>query len=980
MSERERMLRVMTDSTTDMLSYWDTGLRCLYANAAYLDWFGRSPAQMRDLSLLELLGSELYCSNERHVIATLAGTEQKFERSQVKAIDGSVRYTLVRYIPDILLGVVKGFVAMVTDITEIKSASVAAAKSEQRLRVALAHASVTVFEQDLQLRYQWLANSTLGYSVEQVVGKTDAELIDSAYVPAIATLKQQIIETGQPLRAEVVARASGRDKPIYDVDISASPVYDEKGQISGLIGAVTNITNRKKEDKRLRMLVANSPAGMALSRVSDGIFIEINDAFLNMCGYAREEVIGRTSEELYLWPDPVERRQRLAEFKVKRQIQNFTTQIRQKSGRIIPVLGSIHLTAFDGEDHLFGVLIDMSELERVLNELHISEERFRILASATFEGVAVTKYGRIVDVNQQLLDMIGYAREELVGRLVTEIVPEQGKQAIESAIRSGKESRIEHAFVHKDGRQLMLETHGQAVGAPENSMRVTAIRNITERKQQDLQNERYRQQLENINAELVLRTQQAEHASATKSRFLTSVNHELRTPLHTILGYTRLLVKSTEGEVLRQLETIQRSSEQLQRLIGDLLDFTSSGNRKMEISEDTLLLDAFATEVRQSTCIMSGVSENVITVSLEQGLPRAVVADRVRLLQVVLNLIENANKYTRAGRIDLQISREAEPITHNFNGRIPLRFEVVDDGEGIPPENQASVFEPFARGGNAHGIPGLGLGLTIAREWVRAMGGELRFESIPQLGARFYFTLRLPVTTPPQREVAEWHCRACMDTLEAASGAVLVADDSSENRLYLRDLCEGWGYPVVEAEDGDSALKMIQSEPACFSAVLIDQIMPRMDGWHFLKQLRNSISSADLPVILLSASVPQRPANYPETLDFDFSLEKPFTVAALACFLCKRLRRLDKIPDDCPYAEPANSTMLSIALPVEQRRVFRELFEMGKLLRIEQWAKELAMTDLVFQPLSLKLVRYCQEANLPELKRLLESLEGAKLF
>ena len=606
------------------------------------------------------------------------------------------------------------------------------------------------------------------------------------------------------------------------------------------------------------------------------------------------------------------------------------------------------------------------ELEQANLSLHAGKEeslrtdkaRFSLLASATFEGVALTRHGVIADCNEQMQTITGYTREELVGMKIADFMLPEELEPVLAKVNHGHESLIEHSLIRKDGSRILVEAHGKNLDGDRNSIRVTALRDITERK-------RAEQALLNVNAELKARTIEAETASATKSLFLSNVSHELRTPLHTILGYARLLLNETEGGVRRKLEIIERNTNHLHALIEDLLDFNLGVKNVRALVSKAVNIRELIEELELSVQLLAERHDNRFSVMLADDIPAAVFVDENRLIQVLQNLIGNACKYTRNGLVTLSINRADQPIESRDEGHCQLRFVIEDNGVGIAAEDRERIFSAFSRGTSSFGQPGLGLGLTIAQQWVKTMGGHIQLESEFGRGSRFFFTLTFPTAQLPQEDqfARVSNCNHRGDF----SRTVLVVDDIAENRLYLRELCESWGYKVLEAIDGVSAIAacMIANPPV--DAILADQFMRGMDGWEVLKRIRKSHGLSNLPMVLISASHAQRPSTLPQDVHFDLLLNKPFEEQDLACFLCGRLSRA---PESCRRVATVSDTHSVIALPAEELEKFRYLLSLGMVVRIEEWAQQLAVEQPVYTDFAGQVEQYCQSANLTALEKL----------
>jgi signal transduction histidine kinase len=252
-------------------------------------------------------------------------------------------------------------------------------------------------------------------------------------------------------------------------------------------------------------------------------------------------------------------------------------------------------------------------------------------------------------------------------------------------------------------------------------------------------------QLQQVNIQLAERIREAERAEADKTLFMSSVSHELRTPLHTMLGHVRLLRKKASGEDLQQLSVVERSSKHLLRLIEDLLEYNHSTLTPDRLEPEMVVLEGYLTSLQLIGNAATADSDNQFFIELGDGLPATMVVDEGRLTQVLRILIDNASKYTRAGLVVFRVSLDADRHTADRATPCRLRFSVEDNGRGLHPADLRHIFEPLKRGNNAEGIPGLGLGLAIAAQWIARMGSTIAVESTHGVGSHFSFVLELEV-------------------------------------------------------------------------------------------------------------------------------------------------------------------------------------------------------------------------------------------
>ena len=372
-----------------------------------------------------------------------------------------------------------------------------------------------------------------------------------------------------------------------------------------------------------------------------------------------------------------------------------------------------------------------------------------------------------------------------------------------------------------------------------------------------------------VERDLAIATQAAEAANHAKSVFISQMSHELRTPLNGILGYAQLMRRDSDTPKANKhdgLEVIERSGEHLLTLVNDLLDLAKIEAGKFDLVPTVIDLPDLLTHVGDL------IGERARHAQLEfaveaQSAPAGVHADGRALRQILLNLLGNAVKFTPAGgRVELSVQTLAQLHDHYRVG-----FRVRDSGVGIPSHELKNVFEPFHRVASGRpAVEGTGLGLTITRRLVAAMGGILEVQSSVGVGTIFQFEITLRAAAEagsqaPSREVIRGY--------RGERKHVLLVDDDPVNRELLRGLLLDLGFLVGVAEDGAAALRCIESSTP--DLVITDLLMPNMNGADLVQVLRNQSSSAHLPVIALSASAATA-AHRDVSLDaFDVVLTKP---------------------------------------------------------------------------------------------------------
>ncbi|MCU7922021.1 MAG: response regulator [Candidatus Thiodiazotropha sp. (ex Dulcina madagascariensis)] len=341
----------------------------------------------------------------------------------------------------------------------------------------------------------------------------------------------------------------------------------------------------------------------------------------------------------------------------------------------------------------------------------------------------------------------------------------------------------------------------------------------------------------------------AEAANRSKSLFLANMSHELRTPLNAILGFAQLMQRDQNltREQTSDLVTINRSGRHLLALINDVLEISHIESGRLSLEPKVFSLPALLVSVEEMIRIRAAKEGLALHVELADDLPDYVEGDEHRLRQVLLNLLGNAVKYTESGWVALRVRIDNGPAT------VPMHFEVEDSGAGIDESDRQHIFEPFFQTpeGAARG-EGTGLGLTISREYVALMGGELLLESHPGQGSLFHFSVPLQAVATPT--LAETTDRRRVIGLQPGqrSFRILIVEDNKDNRQLLRRVLEDIGLTVKEASDGQQALEQFEQWRPHF--IWMDMRMPVMDGYQATRLIKAHPAGNQTVVVALTAS------------------------------------------------------------------------------------------------------------------------------
>ena len=546
---------------------------------------------------------------------------------------------------------------------------------------------------------------------------------------------------------------------------------------------------------------------------------------------------------------------------------------------------------------LSALLLQRRRLRRAESEARESEQRFRILVEHAPEAIVVydLDLDRFVDANSSAQRMLGLSREQLLAKGPFDLYSAEQPDAlplglmVEEHLRRamlGEPVLVERNVRRADGSVFPCEV--RLVRLPMEGRRLvrSGIVDISERKHSEQELLGYRDHLEELvqqrTAALSVAVTEAESANRAKSVFLANMSHELRTPLNSVIGFSQMMADSSSmfEEEKHNLAIINRAGHHLLTLINDILELSKIEAGRMQLQAGPVDLNGLLDEVLEMVRMRS--REQGIMLRLERtNVPPLVRLDGAKLRQVLLNLLSNALKFIEHGSVTLALHCEAQD-----DGQMALVFSVRDTGSGIAEQDLERIFEPFVQADSAVAQAGTGLGLTISREFVRLMCGDLSVESALGEGAVFRFAVRAPLVLRPAAPALAPGRVARLPPAQRGR-TVLLVDDDENCRKLLAGLLAPLGFVLQEAAGGAQAQAMLAAQR--YDMVLSDWRMPDIDGLALTHWLRAQTALAQPRLVIMTASAFEEEKQEALAAGADGFLRKPIEQEHLFAMLEQQL-------------------------------------------------------------------------------------------
>ena len=781
-----------------------------------------------------------------------------------------------------------GAIGTGSDVTESIARNHALAKSEARFRKLAEAAPVGIFQADESGQITYVNSVWLNR-----FGLHRDDMLGDGWKTALASGEEYdddpaftgFHEPGDVRRRTIRFRDS--DGKVFWCETVNGAEFDERGNISGFVGILHDITEQreaterlKASEKRFQTLANMAPAG--IFRTSNaGACTYVNESWKRQSGLADGEWEGSGWVNA-LHPDDAERvTQKWAANVAEEASGSDEFRWLRADGTVVWV----HATYGPeyGEDGktsgYIGVVSDITERKQAQDRLTEREEQLALLAdNATDAVLKLGLNGTCTYASPSSRHIFGIHHKLLVGNLLITGFHQDDQQRVQSefaALAAGEAERVRIAFrseslVERNTFHWLEASCGlvrnQETGEPMEI--IASLRNIDETKE--------------LEAALLHAKNNAEAAAEAKSAFLANMSHEIRTPMNGVIGFTELALAGDLDDDQRQnLEMIADSGRAMLRLLNDLLDFAKIESGQMSLASEPTDVRH---KLRGALRIMEPVAvqkELALEMDVAENVPAWMISDPMRLRQIFLNLIGNALKFTERGGVSVSVSFDDISST--------LTVRISDTGIGIESDQIDAVFEKFTQADTsiARRFGGSGLGLPICVQLAGLMGGSLRAES--EVGVGSTFILKLPIETCAAPSEAEVIRPAEVDQRISASLRVLVAEDNPINQKLTLAMLEKAGCSADLAEDGAQAIAMIRERHGtdeAFDLILMDMQMPNLDGLQATRKIRAAGLAPDtLPIIALTANAYQEDVDACREAGMQAHLSKPLRLRELETVL-----------------------------------------------------------------------------------------------
>ncbi|MDO9184878.1 MAG: PAS domain S-box protein [Bacteroidia bacterium] len=697
--------------------------------------------------------------------------------------------------------------------------------------------------------------SSIGYSVDEVTHINLLDLVPAETKDLTLDYLNEIENTGSSKGLMKIIHKSGALKTWMYNNVLSEQLDGSKF----VIGTAVDITERiqlekelKESNSRFFKIFDKNPVIMVISNLKTGKIEYVNETFLEIFGFTKEEVIGKTSVELNILPAD-EREKIVSLLKKQSNVRSAEGMMTKKNGEKFWVLTSLEIIEINGDFFILSSLNNIDDRKKMEEQIsRLAEFQNVILDGTDYSIISTSESGIIKSFNKGAVKMLGYKAEEMLG-ITPEIIHDK-QEVIDRAKVLSEELKIdiepgvdvflvksrlnnssdinEWTYILKDGSRIPVELSVTTLRSSKNEIvgYLGIAKDISESKK--------------AKEEIINARAKAEQAVIAKNSFLANMSHEIRTPMNAIIGFTELLEQSSLDENQKEcVSSVKLAGNNLLAIINDILDFSKIESGKITIENVPFSLKDALKNIYNLLNVKAKEKNLEYNFFIDASLPDFVVGDSVRLNQIMINLVGNAIKFTEEGSITVSV-KKIEEDDLNYK----LKFIVQDTGIGIPADKTESIFDRFSQANTetTRKFGGTGLGLSIAKNLVELLGGEIKLKSELGKGSEFSFEIRYHKV---DKSVLEPLQKDFVAKKPIGPVKILLFEDNVLNQRLAGKILTKFGFDFEIAENGKIGLEKLKHGK--FDLVLMDLQMPEMDGYQATIAIRNELK-LQIPIIAMT--------------------------------------------------------------------------------------------------------------------------------
>jgi PAS domain S-box-containing protein len=738
--------------------------------------------------------------------------------------------------------------------TQIEQLSLVASKVSNGVAITNAHNQIIWTNEAFE--------KITGYNTADINGRQMGDVFKGDYTNEVISNRiDELLKTEKAFEIEI--RIQHKDGHFMWVSAMNSPILNNEGKVEKFIKVIIDITARKSAEQDLEILSfasEKSPGGVVI-RDRESKVIWINETLERLLGYKLEELKGKTFGNMLVGANTdLSVLNKAQEAFNENKPYEVEIQLYRKDGA--PCWTYLSNSPFFNKEgtleRQITVCVDISERKKAEEQLTM----LSLVASNTVSGVVINdSEGNVEWVNKAFENITGYDIDCVKGNHIGDILKGEltDYTIIEKSRQLSKNKQsfeVDLLIYRRDGQPLWVSVINSVILDETGKVKkyIEVIIDITAKKKTEL--------------ELIAAKEEALQLSKAKDMFISVMSHEIRTPLNAVIGMSHLLSEDNPSESQKEnLDILKFSAENLMTLINDVLDFTKIETGNIELEKTNVDLRELIHSITNSMQYTVAEKKIYLKESIDEEVPALILGDRTRLLQIMLNLVNNAVKFTDEGGITLDLK-----VIEQTSQEVRIRFAVTDTGIGIPANKTNTIFESFKQASTdtTRKYGGTGLGLAITKSLIELHESRISVDSVLGQGSTFWFTItfkkvdKTAITTNTTAEIG-------------LKINVLVADDNQINRLLINKVLKKWG---VQADFAENGLEAVQKTVANrnYNVILMDIHMPEMGGLEATQVLRGKDDEycKQVPIIALTASMLTNQMNEIEEVGMNDFILKPF--------------------------------------------------------------------------------------------------------